>query len=95
MLHIFSLMNRMTDDLADERAAYDALLPRLIEEHGLGRHALFVGTEFVGAFATYRDALVRGYSQMRDGHFLVRRIAVSHETVHMGSPMEKLAHHPV
>jgi len=84
-------MNTTTDDLAVERAAYEAQLPSLIKEHGLGKHALFVGQIFVGAFSTYRDALVRGYAQMKDGHFLVRKIAAGHETAHIASPIEKLA----
>lgn len=83
-------MKTSTDSLAKEKAAYEANLPTLVKEYGLGKHALFIGAVFIGAFASYRDALVRGYTEMKNGHFLVRKISLG-ETAHIASPVERVA----
>jgi len=79
------------DHIVVATKAYQKELPNLIKEHGIGKFALFVGAMCIGAFPTYRDALVQGYSKDRSGHFLVRQISTSDEVVHIVSPIEKKA----
>lgn len=71
--------------LANELAAFTQQRPDLINEHGAGKFALFIGGMFKGAFSDRIEALRTGYRQGGPGHFLVRKITETEEIVHLVS----------
>jgi hypothetical protein len=82
----------MTGDtglLDAEKTAFEQQLPSLIDLYGFGKFALFVGSKFVGAFSTYKEALLNGYKRSKIGAFLVREISDSANVVYVSSTIEK------
>jgi hypothetical protein len=73
--------------LANELAAFTQQRPNLLNEHGAGKFALFIGGMFKGAFSDRIEALRTGYRQGGPGHFLVRKITETEEIVHLVSPI--------
>lgn len=82
-------MKGETGFLNAERTAFEQQLPSLIEQYGFGKFALFIGSTLIGAFSTYRDALLNGYKQSAIGSFLVREISVTENVVYVASSVEK------
>lgn len=60
-------------NLEIELKAYKEKLPTLLGQ--IGKYALLKGTEVVGVYDTYEDALKFGYEKFQLEPFLVKRIA--------------------
>jgi hypothetical protein len=60
--------------LETELQAFDAALPELLMHH-LDRFALFKGTELVGIFDSYEDAMRDGYTRFGLEPFFVGPVA--------------------
>jgi hypothetical protein len=58
--------------LEQELATYNAKLPELKEHEG--QYALIQGSEVVGVFSTYEDAIKIGYDKFQLAPFLVKQI---------------------
>jgi hypothetical protein len=59
--------------LETEVATYKRLLPELLQHEG--RHAVIAGTQLLGLWDTYGDALMGGYKQRGiDRPFMVKQI---------------------
>ena len=63
----------MADDLKLELETYKRLLPTLSGQEG--KFALIVGTELVGVFESYADAISAGYVRAGLKPFLVKKIS--------------------
>lgn len=63
----------MSAELATELEAYKALLPSLLGDEG--RFVVICGTEKIGVFEAYSDALSAGYQKCGVKPFLVKRIS--------------------
>lgn len=61
------------DELEKDEAVFRAELPKLVSE--AGKYALVYEQKFVGAFATYEEALTRGYELAGLNPFLVQQIS--------------------
>lgn len=61
------------EPLAKELAAYDRLLPSLLQDEG--RFVLIVGDEKIDVFVSQEDALKAGYRKAGLAPFLVKRIS--------------------
>jgi hypothetical protein len=59
--------------LAKETAAYERMLPVLMNDEG--KFALIFGDNLIGVFAAYDEALRAGYEKAKLAPFLVRRIS--------------------
>ncbi len=62
--------------------AYAAELPSLRRKFPIGHYALFVEAAFIGAYATYSDALIQGYEHAGKQPFLVKQISIIGEEIH-------------
>lgn len=58
--------------LEREVATYREKLPELLQHEG--KYVLISGNSVIDIFATYEDALRRGYREFRDDPFLVKQI---------------------
>ncbi len=63
------------------RHAFRQELPKLRTKLPAGYYALFVGASLVGAYATYSDALTKGYDTAGKTPFFVKQINSSDEDV--------------
>ena len=63
----------MADTLAVELATYNQMLPKLLKDEG--KFALIFGTDLLGVFGTYEDALRTGYERAQLKPFLVKKIS--------------------
>ena len=69
-----------TVSLSREQAAYEAHLPRWLQEHGAA-HVLIKGDEVVGFYQTRDEALEAGYAQFGIVPLFVKQVAAS-EPIH-------------
>lgn len=72
-----------TNTLAEELEAFEASKAALVSDYPLGYYAVFIGRKFMGAFAKYHDALVKGYSEVGNKAFLVKPIALEERVAHI------------
>jgi len=56
----------------EELATYRARLPELLADEG--KYTVIRGTEVLGVYGTYEDALQAGYAKYGDASFLVKQI---------------------
>ena len=68
------------DPLAKEQAAFEAELPKLSGE--VGKFAVVFGGKVVGTFATYQEALTKGYEVAKLEPFLVQQVSTLPQVQH-------------
>lgn len=83
----------MSEQLQKELDTFNKLLPTLSDREG--KYALIIGTDLVGTYDSYADALSSGYEKAGLDPFLVKRISatesVSYFTRDMGVSCHILA----
>ena len=60
--------------LEAEQATYDRELPRLLAQ--TGKYVVIGGSEVVGVYDTYEDALKVGYARFKLDSFLVKQVTL-------------------
>jgi hypothetical protein len=72
---------------SENKAAYEAELPRLREQYPIGYFAVFAGAAFLGAFPHYGDALRQGYERAGRDDFFVKQITSAEEIQRVATPL--------
>lgn len=67
-------MSQPIDALATELETFRKMLPELLDRKN--RFALIAGTDLLGVYDTYGDALTAGYAERGLAPFLVKQIAM-------------------
>lgn len=72
--------------LEKEMAAYQAELPKLLSESG--KFVVFFESKNYGVFATYNEALTKGYEVAKDKPFLVEQISALPPVQHFSRSLD-------
>jgi len=75
------------ETLQDELETFQRQLPALKAEFPTSYYAVIIGTVCLGAFATYKDALARGYEKAPTPQFLVKQIGSDDEVQCVVTPL--------
>ncbi|MEF2196430.1 hypothetical protein [Pseudomonas aeruginosa] len=77
----------MSDNLKTESETFQAHLPQLLVSSE-GKYALIVGSELIGTYDTYSDAVQEGYKIAGlEARFLVRKISRVGDSAHFSRPL--------
>lgn len=66
--------------LETELATYKSILPKLLADQG--KFAVIKGTELIGTFEAYSDALQAGYQRVGVDQFLVKKISADEQVAY-------------
>ncbi len=74
-----SLRVCVMEELEKEFETYRRELPKLLEEHQEGKHALIYGDKIEGLFDTFSDAIDAGYEKFGLAQFCVKEVRATEE----------------
>lgn len=78
----------MNENLKVELATFNERLPELLGTDE-GKYALVVGSNLVGTFVDYSDAIQAGYKEVGTSvPFLVKKITLVGDAAHFSRPLE-------
>ncbi|HEY4981352.1 MAG TPA: hypothetical protein VII24_05280 [Pseudolabrys sp.] len=80
----------MVTHLAKELDTYQKLLPGLMVEEG--KYALIFGTELIGVFTDYEEALKAGYDKAKLEPFLVKKISGTETIAYFSRDIDSACH---
>ena len=81
-----TVAERKIDPLEKELKVYQDNLPALLSEEG--KFALIVGSELVGVYSAYEDALKVGYQKAKLAPFLVKKISSTESAMYFSRDVD-------